>query len=132
MSNEVFLLSVVTIASGIIGLCIRYVFKCKCNEIALCCGLITIHRDIEVRAPPNQPHVCCAKPNGFLCSPKKKLLASKLRTEFPPKMTSSSKEIPKTRPVFKRTKSNNSLVSIKVKQKYNYKMAGLYFNEYSP
>jgi hypothetical protein len=65
MTNEVFLLSVVTIASGIIGLCIRYVFKCKCNEIALCCGLITIHRDIEVRAPPNQPHVCYAKPNAF-------------------------------------------------------------------
>ena len=47
MVDSVFLLSVVTIASGIIGLCIRYVFKCKCNEIALCCGLITIHRDIE-------------------------------------------------------------------------------------
>lgn len=47
MVDSVFLLSVVTIASGIIGLCIRYVFKCKCNEIALCCGLIVVHRDIE-------------------------------------------------------------------------------------
>ena len=47
MTDTVFLLSVVTIASGIIGLCIRYVFKCKCNEITLCSGLITVHRDIE-------------------------------------------------------------------------------------
>jgi hypothetical protein len=47
MVESVFLLSVVTIASGIIGLCIRYLFKCKCNEFSLCCGLINVHRDIE-------------------------------------------------------------------------------------
>jgi hypothetical protein len=47
MPDSVFLLSVVTIASGIIGLCIRYLFKCKCNEFSLCCGLINVHRDIE-------------------------------------------------------------------------------------
>lgn len=44
MPDSVFLLSVVTIASGIIGLCIRYLFKCKCNEFSLCCGLINVHR----------------------------------------------------------------------------------------
>lgn len=47
MVDYIFLLSVVTITSGIIGLCIRYVFKCKCNQIDLCCGLVTIQRDIN-------------------------------------------------------------------------------------
>lgn len=66
MTDTVFLLSVVTIASGIIGLCIRYVFKCKCNEITLCCGLISVHRDIEVRAAPLPPHVCVANLTVFM------------------------------------------------------------------
>ena len=47
MSDPIFLLSVVTIGSGLIGLCIRYGFKSKCSEVALCCGLVTIHRDID-------------------------------------------------------------------------------------
>lgn len=47
MVDSVLLLSIVTISSGVVGLCIRYVFKCKCNEVALCCGLISVHRDIN-------------------------------------------------------------------------------------
>ncbi len=47
MVDSVLLLSIVTISSGVVGLCIRYVFKCKCNEVDFCCGLITVHRDIN-------------------------------------------------------------------------------------
>lgn len=47
MIDSVFLLSVVTILSGIIGLLIRYAFKSKCVNINCCCGLCAITRDIQ-------------------------------------------------------------------------------------
>ena len=36
-----------TLFCGVIGLLIRYGFKSKCSDVALCCGLISIKRDIE-------------------------------------------------------------------------------------
>lgn len=36
-----------TLAIGLFALLIRYSFKSKCSDVSLCCGLITIHRDIE-------------------------------------------------------------------------------------
>ena len=41
-----------TLGTASIGLCIRYAFKSKCEDVTLCCGLIKIHRNTadEVRA----------------------------------------------------------------------------------
>jgi hypothetical protein len=47
MIDSVFLLSVVTIFSGIIGLIIRYTFRSKCSNINCCFGLCQIKRDIQ-------------------------------------------------------------------------------------
>jgi hypothetical protein len=47
MSDPVFLLSVVTIFSGIVGLCIRYAFRSKCSNINCCFGLCQVQRDIQ-------------------------------------------------------------------------------------
>lgn len=41
-----------TLGAASVGLCIRYAFKSKCEDVTLCCGLIKIHRNTadEVRA----------------------------------------------------------------------------------
>ena len=41
-----------TLGTASVGLCIRYAFKSKCEDVTLCCGLIKIHRNTadEVRA----------------------------------------------------------------------------------
>ena len=36
-----------TLGVGFFGLVVRYGFKSKCSDVGLCCGLITIKRDIE-------------------------------------------------------------------------------------
>ena len=46
--NSVFFLSMATIISGLLALCIKYGFASKCDDIALCCGLIRIHRRVEL------------------------------------------------------------------------------------
>ena len=47
MIDSVFLLSVVTIFSGIVGVVIRYTFRSKCSNVDCCFGLCKIKRDIE-------------------------------------------------------------------------------------
>lgn len=37
-----------TMGVGILALLFRYVFKSKCSDVSICCGLIKIHRDIEL------------------------------------------------------------------------------------
>lgn len=47
MADPVFLLSVVTIFSGIIGVLIRYAFRSKCSNINCCFGFCQVERDIQ-------------------------------------------------------------------------------------
>ena len=47
MVDSVFLLSVVTIGSGIMGLSVRYAFRSKCSAIKCCWGLCQVQRDIQ-------------------------------------------------------------------------------------
>jgi len=47
MVDNIFLLSVVTVASGLIGLCIRYCFRSKCSTIKCCWGFYEVNRDVE-------------------------------------------------------------------------------------
>lgn len=45
--NDGLIYGISTLAIGLFALLIRYSFKSKCSDVSLCCGLITIHRDIE-------------------------------------------------------------------------------------
>ena len=48
MINDVLVISLATICSGIIVLGLRLCFKSKCSDVDLCCGLFKIHRNIEL------------------------------------------------------------------------------------
>ena len=65
MSTGTLIYGLATLGTGVLGLCVRYAFKSKCEDVSLCCGLIKIHRDtnaevnaeaIELRQQhPQQP-----------------------------------------------------------------------------
>ena len=44
MIDSVLIISLATIASGIIALSLKLCFKSKCSDVSLCKGLIKIHR----------------------------------------------------------------------------------------
>lgn len=46
--DSVFWITMATIIAGSIGLCIRYSLKSKCDLVKICCGLIEIHRNVEL------------------------------------------------------------------------------------
>ena len=48
MINDVLVISLATICSGIIVLGLRLCFKSKCFDVDLCCGLFKIKRNIEL------------------------------------------------------------------------------------
>ena len=48
MINDVLVISLATICSGIIVLGLRLCFKSKCSDVDLCCGLFKIRRNIEL------------------------------------------------------------------------------------
>ena len=48
MINDVLIISLATICSGIIVLGLRLCFKSKCSDVDLCCGLCKIKRNIEL------------------------------------------------------------------------------------
>lgn len=45
MSTGTLIYGLATLGTGVLGLCVRYAFKSKCEDVSLCCGLIKIHRD---------------------------------------------------------------------------------------
>jgi hypothetical protein len=49
--NSVFFISIATIITGSLGLCLKYTLRSKCEHLNLCCGLIEINRrvDLEVQ-----------------------------------------------------------------------------------
>lgn len=47
MVDSIFLLSVVTVASGLVGLCIRYCFRSKCSNMKCCWGFYEVTRDVQ-------------------------------------------------------------------------------------
>lgn len=47
MVDSTLIYGLATLASGILGLSVRYCFKSKCEDVSLCFGLIKIHRDTE-------------------------------------------------------------------------------------
>ena len=48
--DAVFFLTIGSLVFGCFGLVIRYCLKSKCDNINLCFGMITIHRNVELEA----------------------------------------------------------------------------------
>ena len=48
--DSVFWITLATIIAGSIGLCVRYSLKSKCDLVKICCGLIEIHRNVELES----------------------------------------------------------------------------------
>lgn len=46
--DSVFFVTVITIMTGSIGLCLKFCLKSKCDNVKLCYGLINIHRNVEL------------------------------------------------------------------------------------
>ena len=46
--DAVFWITISTLVCGSFGLVIRYCLKSKCDNINLCYGLITVHRDVKL------------------------------------------------------------------------------------
>ena len=46
--DAVFFVTVSTLLFGCFGLSIKYLLKWKCNNVILCCGLIKVHRNVEL------------------------------------------------------------------------------------
>lgn len=36
-----------TLGVGFLGVVVRYGFKSKCSDVSICCGLLSVKRDIE-------------------------------------------------------------------------------------
>jgi len=45
--DSAFWITIITILTGCIGLCIKYCLKSKCDNVKCCFGLVEIHRDTE-------------------------------------------------------------------------------------
>ena len=46
--DSTFFITMTTILTGSIALGLKYCLKSKCDSINLCCGLIKIHRNVEL------------------------------------------------------------------------------------
>ena len=46
--NGVFFLSMATILVGAFGLSVKYCLRSKCEDFSLCCGLLKIHRRVDL------------------------------------------------------------------------------------
>jgi hypothetical protein len=57
MVDNVTLYGITTLVAGVLGVCIRYAFKSKCNEVNLCCGLLNIKRDVESELRSEQQEI---------------------------------------------------------------------------
>jgi hypothetical protein len=43
-----FWITLAGILTASVGLCVRYSLKSKCDLVKICCGLIEIHRNVEL------------------------------------------------------------------------------------
>ena len=47
-TDGVLLISLVTIITGFLIVCIKLIFKSKCREVNLCYGMIKVERNVEL------------------------------------------------------------------------------------
>ena len=48
--DAVFFVTISTLLFGCFGVLIKYCLKSKCDDINLCFGLVTVHRNVELEA----------------------------------------------------------------------------------
>jgi len=48
--DSVFWITLAGIITASVGLCVRYSLKSKCDLVKICCGLIEIHRNVELES----------------------------------------------------------------------------------
>lgn len=48
--NDVFFISIGTTVFIFLGTLVKYAFKSKCDNIELCCGLLKVHRRVELES----------------------------------------------------------------------------------
>ncbi len=46
--NDVFFITAGTMLFGFFGILLRYAFLSKCDNVSICCGLIKIHRVVQI------------------------------------------------------------------------------------
>ena len=46
--DAVFFVTISTLLFGCFGLSMKYLLKSKCDNVILCCGLIKVHRNVEL------------------------------------------------------------------------------------
>jgi len=48
--NGTFWITIATLLTGSLALCVRYCLRSKCEDVNLCCGMIRIHREVELES----------------------------------------------------------------------------------
>jgi len=46
--NGTFWITIATLLTGSLALCIKYCLKSKCDTVSICCGMVNIHRNVEL------------------------------------------------------------------------------------
>jgi len=46
--NGTFFITIATLLTGSLALCVKYCLKSKCDRVEICCGLVRIHREVEL------------------------------------------------------------------------------------
>jgi len=49
--DDTFWLTLAGIIVGVFGVLIRYCFLSKCDNISFCCGILKVHRAVELELP---------------------------------------------------------------------------------
>ena len=54
--NDVFFISIATLTFSFLGVVIKSMLASKCDNVNICCGLIKIHRAVELEVEQQQPN----------------------------------------------------------------------------
>jgi hypothetical protein len=63
--SESFYITVLSILVGMVGLCVKYCLKSKCNDVSVCCGMIQISRDVGAEIEQQERELEMNKRSGL-------------------------------------------------------------------
>ncbi len=55
--DSIFWMSIATLIIGAFGMSIKYCLKSRCENLNLCCGLIHIHRRVDLEVQEEMKHM---------------------------------------------------------------------------
>jgi hypothetical protein len=64
--NDTLLYGLATMGFGFLAVLVRYGFKSKCSDVSLCCGLLTIRRDIQGEVKAEQIELSTRRQESFI------------------------------------------------------------------